>query len=258
MSDNKSILPQRLYASLFDTALASAFWFLSPASPIHYFPVIHKILRSVGIAWLSCLFNHLCMHCIALQTVQIAFKLYVSVFIVSVTHPPCLKLEKLSQACVILFVQSKMPYLKHVACLLCLCLYFSFVWLIYNLAQPPKEYMTNTKHLYLHVCVLKQTFCSWCFHSEAAISLPYEPVYKKCIAVRPADHSEASVVLNNDNPTQILTSIHSLAILHAYSLTTCHAHDLHCSVCTRSNMRHESSSKITPLLNCSLVFASCG
>lgn len=67
------------------------------ANPIHYFPVIHKTVRSVGIARLSCLFNHFGMRCVALQTVQISFELYISIFIVSVTHQTCSKREKASR-----------------------------------------------------------------------------------------------------------------------------------------------------------------
>lgn len=93
---------------------------LSPANPIHYFPVIHKTMWSVGVAWLFCLFNHFGMGCFRFQTVQI------SVFMVMSLFHLVQNLKKLSEACFIVFVKSNIPFLKHIACQLCLHFILSF------------------------------------------------------------------------------------------------------------------------------------
>lgn len=87
---------------------------LFPANPIPYFPIIHKTVWAVGIAWLSCLFNHFGMGCIAHRAVQIAFTL-------QSLYSQCQSFtffKKLSEACVFIFVN--MQHFQHVACQLCL------------------------------------------------------------------------------------------------------------------------------------------
>lgn len=73
-------------------------------------------------------------------------------------------------------------------------------------------------HICSHISVCSDKSCCWCYHSEAAISLHCEPVQKHwlALAVRLADHSEAAMVLSNDNSTQFLTSNYSLVIPHVY------------------------------------------
>lgn len=123
---------------------------LSPANPIHFFPVIHKTVRSVGIAWLSYLVNCFGMRSIALQTVQVAFKLYISV---SVTHLPRSKLEKA-------FSGWCYSYCKRCHILSMLLVFYFICCLI------DTKIIQRIQHICMYVC-----FCSWCYHSDAAIRI---------------------------------------------------------------------------------------
>lgn len=81
-----------------------------------------------------------------------------------------------------------------------------------NLAQPQKQcVITQCICIFMHVCSGKS------FALNVSVLKHSSGQMRLFIALRLADHSEAATLLNNDNSTYFLTSIHYLAIRHAYT-----------------------------------------